>query len=62
MQIGAIAEGQLSRPNRLPGIDLIRRLTGQSSLFSLLFELFKALAFDGIQRIRGGHFFWPGSN
>lgn len=62
MQVGAIAEGQLSRPNRLPGINLIRILTGQSTLFSLLFELFKALTLDGIQRIRRGHFFWPGSN
>lgn len=62
MQVGAIAEDQLGRPNWLPGIDLIRRLTAQSALFGLLFELFKALALDGIQRIRGGYFFWPGSN
>ena len=40
-------------------LDLIRRLTAQSALFGLLFELFKALTLDGIQRIRGGYFFWP---
>jgi hypothetical protein len=52
MQIGAIAEDQLSRPHRLFGIDLIRRLTGQSPFFGLVFELVKTLALDRIQRIR----------